>query len=56
MTRQPVRSFLIRLETDDGARAGTVTSVQTGEQVTFASLSELPIVLERMAGSGGAAE
>ena len=56
MTRQPVRSFLIRLEADGDARAGTVTSVQTGEQVTFASFSELSAVLERMTGSVGAAE
>lgn len=48
MTRQTAGSFLIRLERgEDGARAGSVTSVQTGERADFGSFSELAQILER---------
>jgi hypothetical protein len=48
MTRQTIRSFLIRLEDDDGgARSGTVTSVQTGEHEPFATFADLAAILER---------
>lgn len=54
MTRQTAGSFLIRLEAaDDERRAGTVTSVQTGEHSAFASFSELALILQRWAGPGG---
>jgi len=54
MTRQTVSSFLIRLEAAvDERRTGTVTSVQTGEQSAFGSLSELAEILERWVGSSG---
>lgn len=54
MTRQIVGSFLIRLEAaDDGHRAGTVTSVQTGEHFPFDTFSELARILERWADPGG---
>ena len=55
MTRQTVGSFLIRLEVaSDGHLAGTLTSVQTGEQTTFGDLSALTQIFERSRGSDGA--
>lgn len=55
MTRQTVGSFLIRVEAaDDGSRAGTVTSVQTGEHAPFAGFPELALIIERWAKSDGA--
>lgn len=50
----PAASFLIRVEpSDDGSRAGTVTSVQTGEHAPFDGFAELARILERWAGTGG---
>ena len=54
MTQRTAASFLIRVEAaDDGSRAGTVTSVQTGEHAPFDGFSDLARILERWAGSGG---
>ena len=54
MTQRTAASFLIRVETtDDGSRAGTVTSVQTGEHAPFAGFADLARILERWAGAGG---
>jgi hypothetical protein len=54
MTQRTSGSFLIRIEAaDDGHRAGTVTSVQTGEHAPFDGFSELTHILEWWAGSGG---
>ncbi|MGH2378390.1 MAG: hypothetical protein ACRDGT_07920 [Candidatus Limnocylindria bacterium] len=48
MTRQPAGSFLSRLErSDDGARGGTVSSVQTGDRTDLIDLAELARILER---------
>lgn len=55
MTRQTMGSFLIRFEAgEDGRRAGTVTSVQTGEQSAFGTFPELASILERWADPVGA--
>jgi hypothetical protein len=54
MTQRTAGSFLIRIDaTDDGHRAGTVTSVQTGEHAPFDGFSELAHIIDRWAGSAG---
>lgn len=55
MTGQSAGSFLIRLVAAEGGdRAGTVTSVQTGEHASFTGFAELASIIERWVGSAGA--